>query len=62
MERTKGAFTLLLERFSLLGGRVRARQRPAGGDGRRAREVLDQPPRPVRRDDGDSPTVPTPHW
>ncbi|MFJ3713858.1 hypothetical protein OG709_33205 [Streptomyces sp. NBC_01267] len=62
MERTKGAFTLLLERFVLLGSRVRAWQRPADGNGAKAREILDQPPRPVRGDDGDSPTVPTPHW
>ncbi|WNI26330.1 hypothetical protein [Streptomyces sp. ITFR-16] len=62
MERTKGALTLLLQLVALLlGSRVRPRPRPAGGEGRTAREVLNQPPRPVRGDD-DTPTVPTPHW
>ncbi|WP_371574144.1 hypothetical protein [Streptomyces sp. NBC_01314] len=61
MKRAKGAFVLLLERLALLGDRVRARQRRTGGDGVAARDILDQPPRPVRGDD-DSPTVPTPHW
>ncbi|MFE9780087.1 hypothetical protein ACFYPA_18210 [Streptomyces sp. NPDC005775] len=63
MERIKGALTLLLELAALLlGGRAGARQHPAGGDGGPAREVLNQPPRPVRGDDGDTPNVRTPHW
>jgi hypothetical protein len=41
---------------------VRARRRRGGGAGATAREILDQPPRPVREGDDDSPTVPTPHW
>ncbi|MEU1473475.1 hypothetical protein ABZ434_35350 [Streptomyces sp. NPDC005761] len=62
MERTKGAITLLLELVTLLlGGRARARQQTAGQEGMTAREILNQPPRPVRGDD-DTPTVPTPHW
>ncbi|MFE9855406.1 hypothetical protein [Streptomyces sp. NPDC005780] len=63
MERTKGAITLLLGLLTLLlGGRVRSRRQRAGGDGGTAREVLNQPPRPVRGDDDDTPAVPTPHW
>ncbi|MGW1065104.1 hypothetical protein ACWD4F_11410 [Streptomyces aureus] len=62
MKQAKGAFVLLLERFTLLGHRMRTRQRRPGGDGAAAREILDQPPRPVREGDGDAPTVPTPHW
>ncbi|MET7389615.1 hypothetical protein [Streptomyces sp. NPDC005385] len=62
MKRNKTAFVLFLERLALLGGRARARRRRAGGQGVTAREVLDQPPRPVRDSDGDAPTVPTPHW
>jgi hypothetical protein len=58
----KGAFILLFERFTVLGHRVRARRRRGGGAGATAREILDQPPRPVREGDDDSPTVPTPHW
>ncbi|WP_326665449.1 hypothetical protein [Streptomyces sp. NBC_00385] len=63
MERTKGAITLLLGLLTLLlRGRVRARRQRAGGDGGTAREVLNQPPRPLRGDDDDTPAVPTPHW
>ncbi|TXS35614.1 hypothetical protein [Streptomyces sp. OR43] len=63
MERTKGAITLLLGLLALLlRGRVRFRRQRAGGDGGTAREVLNQPPRPVRGDDDDTPAVPTPHW
>ncbi|WP_406099320.1 hypothetical protein [Streptomyces sp. NBC_01013] len=63
MERTKGALTLLLGIVTfLLGGRDRARRRTADGEGGTAREVLNQPPRPVRGDDDDTPAVPTPHW
>ncbi|WP_406447727.1 hypothetical protein OG782_02455 [Streptomyces sp. NBC_00876] len=62
MERTKAALALLLRLVTpLLGGRDRARQHSAGDDGSTAREVLNQPPRPVRGDD-DKPNVPTPHW
>lgn len=62
MERIKGTLTLLLELVALLlGGGVRIR-RHAGGEGGTAREVLNQPPRPVRGDDGDTPNVRTPHW
>ncbi|MFI7364296.1 hypothetical protein ACIBO4_19385 [Streptomyces sp. NPDC050149] len=63
MERTKGAITLLLGLLTLLlGGRARSQRHRAGGDGGTAREVLNQPPRPVRGDDDDTPAVPTPHW
>ncbi|MGW3911452.1 hypothetical protein ACWEBX_07960 [Streptomyces sp. NPDC005070] len=62
MKPAKGAFALLIERFTVLGQRVRGRQRRAGGDGAAAREILDQPPRPVREGDDDAPSVPTPHW
>ncbi|MER5276762.1 hypothetical protein ABT025_13510 [Streptomyces sp. NPDC002809] len=63
MERTKGAITLLLGLVTLLlRGRVRFRRHRAGGDAGTAREVLNQPPRPVRSDDDDAPSVPTPHW
>ncbi|MET7986572.1 MULTISPECIES: hypothetical protein [unclassified Streptomyces] len=62
MKPAKGAFVLFLERFTALGHWARARQRRTGGDGATAREVLDQPPRPVRDGDEDAPTIPTPHW
>ncbi|MEV6021222.1 MULTISPECIES: hypothetical protein [unclassified Streptomyces] len=62
MKPAKGAFVLLLERFTVLGHWARARQRRVDGDGATAREILDQPPRPVREGDDDAPTVPTPHW
>ncbi|MET8858832.1 hypothetical protein [Streptomyces sp. NPDC004579] len=62
MKPAKGAFALLLERFTVLGHRVRGRQRRGGGEGTTAREILDQPPRPVREGDDGSPSVPTPHW
>ncbi|MEE4495568.1 hypothetical protein ACIBI8_04810 [Streptomyces sp. NPDC050529] len=62
MERIKGAITLLLGLVALLGCRVRSRWHRAADNGGTAREVLNQPPRPVRSDDDDTPTVPTPHW
>ncbi|WP_393054423.1 hypothetical protein [Streptomyces sp. LN549] len=62
MERTKGAIAALLGLVTLLRGRVRSRRHRAGGDAGTAREVLNQPPRPVRGDGDDTPTVPTPHW
>ncbi|MFE1285825.1 hypothetical protein [Streptomyces sp. NPDC058751] len=62
MKPAKGAFVLLFGRFTVLGHWARARRRRGGGDGATAREVLDQPPRPVRGGDDGSPTVPTPHW
>ncbi|MEU8791431.1 hypothetical protein [Streptomyces sp. NPDC048643] len=62
MKRNKTVFVLFLERLALLGGLTRAGRRRAGSHGATAREVLDQPPRPVRDSDGDAPTVPTPHW
>ncbi|MEV0749231.1 hypothetical protein OG345_37465 [Streptomyces sp. NBC_01220] len=63
MERTKGAITLLLGLLTLLlRGRVRSRRQRADDDGGTAREVLNQPPRPVRGNDDDTPAVPTPHW
>ncbi|MFD5515423.1 hypothetical protein [Streptomyces sp. NPDC127066] len=62
MKPAKGAFALLFERFTVLGQRVRARRSRGRGSGATAREILDQPPRPVREGDDGSPTVPTPHW
>lgn len=63
MERIKGTLALLLELAALLlGGAVRIRRHPDGGESGTAREVLNQPPRPVRGDDGDTPNVRTPHW
>ncbi|MFF3448475.1 hypothetical protein ACFYXJ_15255 [Streptomyces sp. NPDC002667] len=62
MKPAKGAFVLLFERFTVLGHWARTRQRRVDGDGATAREVLDQPPRPVRQGDDDAPHVPTPHW
>ncbi|WP_168712395.1 hypothetical protein [Streptomyces sp. A1277] len=52
MERTKGTLSLLLERVVLLlVGRTRSR-RPPSGDGSTARDILNQPPRPLRGDGG----------
>ncbi len=62
VKRNKAAFVLFLERLALVGGLTRVRRRRARGHGVTAREVLDQPPRPVRDSDGDAPSVPTPHW
>lgn len=62
MKASKAAWVLLLERVAFLGGRTRSARRREGGHGVTAREVLDQPPRPVREGDDDAPTVPTPHW
>ncbi|MFF3890033.1 hypothetical protein [Streptomyces sp. NPDC001914] len=62
MKPAKGAFVMLYERFTVLGDWVRARQRRGEADEATAREILDQPPRPVREGDDDSPGVPTPHW
>ncbi|MFI6858336.1 hypothetical protein ACIBKZ_00310 [Streptomyces sp. NPDC050421] len=62
MERIKGAITLLLGLVTLLlGYRVRSWWHRAACSGGTAREVLNQPPRPVRGDD-DTPAVPTPRW
>ncbi|WLQ32253.1 hypothetical protein P8A18_01790 [Streptomyces castrisilvae] len=62
MERTKGTLALLLGRVALLlGGRARRRRPPPGGDGSTARDILNQPPRPLRGDDG-PPAVRTPRW
>ncbi|MET9504896.1 hypothetical protein ABZY42_24785 [Streptomyces sp. NPDC006622] len=55
MERTKRALALLLHLVTR-----RTRRHPAEGDGDTAREILNQPPRPVR--DDDTPTTPTPRW
>ncbi|MFE2298787.1 hypothetical protein ACFXAW_11355 [Streptomyces sp. NPDC059445] len=62
MKPAKGAFVLLFARFTPLGNWVRGRQWRAGGEGTAAREILDEPPRPVREGDDGSPSVPTPHW
>ncbi|MFE9675328.1 hypothetical protein ACFYO5_14590 [Streptomyces sp. NPDC006259] len=55
VERTKRALALLLHLVTR-----RTRRHPAEGDGETAREILNQPPRPVR--DDDTPTTPTPRW
>ncbi|MEV4231703.1 hypothetical protein AB0J81_32410 [Streptomyces bobili] len=60
MERTKRALTLLLDLTTRRLAR-RTRRHPADGAGDTAREILNQPPRPVRGDDG-TPTTPTPRW
>ncbi|MEY2242483.1 hypothetical protein AB8A21_05990 [Streptomyces sp. BF23-18] len=62
MKPAKGAFVMLFARFTVLGHWVRDRRHRGGGAGATAREILDQPPRPVREGDDGSPTVPTPHW
>ncbi|MCF4135902.1 hypothetical protein L1856_01735 [Streptomyces sp. Tue 6430] len=62
MERTKAALALALSldlATRLLGCRVHVRRRPAGDT---AREILDQPPRPLRGKDDGTATVPVPHW
>ncbi|MDX3567948.1 hypothetical protein [Streptomyces sp. ID05-47C] len=60
MERTKRALALLLGLATRRLDR-RTRRRPADGAGDTAREILNQPPRPVRGDDGPA-TTPTPRW
>ncbi|MGW7643629.1 hypothetical protein [Streptomyces bobili] len=61
MERTKRALALLLGLATRRLDR-RPRRHPADGTGDTAREILNQPPRPVRGDNDGTATTPTPHW
>ncbi|MFG2309952.1 hypothetical protein ACGFS9_14940 [Streptomyces sp. NPDC048566] len=62
MKPIKNPFILLLRRLGVLGRRPRPHPHRTDDPGTCAREVLGQPPRPLRDNDDDTPTVPTPHW
>ncbi|MGW7352197.1 hypothetical protein [Streptomyces sp. NPDC054784] len=46
----------------LAGALFRPERYAPGDDGTYAREVLNQPPRPVRAVEDGAPRAPTPHW